>query len=230
MATPVQSWADDYDIFDPTYVGDPFPIWDELRGSCPIAHSDRYGGSWLPARPEEVGAVGPDIEHFRSRNVSVVVVPSSQADSNPIPGGLPPITADPPVHTWARRLLLPWFAHSRVAEYEVLTRELCGRLADAIAAEGRGDAAAGYAQQIPVRVIAGVLGVPTELSDTFTGWVRDVLEFANVPERRLAGRQALAAYFNELIAERRTGDGKDLITQMLQTEVDGEPVPDEHVL
>src|SRR5262249_55587084 len=159
------------------------------------------------------------------RNVSVTV-PEALDDTNPIPGGLPPITSDPPVHTWARRLLLPWFAHSRVAEYEVLTRELCGGLADAIAADGRGDAAAGYAQQIPVRVIAFVLGIPEEMSDTFTGWVRDVLEFANVPERRVGGRRALAAYFNELIDERRDGDGTDLITQMLRAEVDGEPVPD----
>jgi len=79
MATPVGSWAEDYDISDPEYVGDPFPIWDELRGSCPIAHSDRYGGSWLPTRYEDVAAIAHDVEHFSSRNVSVVVVESSEA-------------------------------------------------------------------------------------------------------------------------------------------------------
>ena len=40
--------------------------------------------------------------------------------------GLPPISADPPLHTWTRRLLLPWFSHNRVADYEPFTRDLCG--------------------------------------------------------------------------------------------------------
>ena len=83
------------------------------------------------------------------------------------------------MHTWSRRLLLPWFSHRRVAKYETVTRELCRRLADGIVDTGRGDAAVDYAQQIPARVIAGVLGVPADMADTFTGWVRDVLEFAH---------------------------------------------------
>src|SRR5207249_9403418 len=136
------------------------------------------------------------------------------------PVGLPPISSDPPVHTWARRLLLPWFSHRRVAEYEVFTRELCRDLADGIAVARRGDAAAGYAQQIPVRVIAGVLGVPRELSDTFTGWVRDILEFGDIPERRNAGRVALIEYFTNLMAERKEQPGDDLISSLLHTEVD----------
>ena len=45
---PVTDWASDYDIFDPQYVADPFPIWDELRETCPMAHTERWGGSWLP--------------------------------------------------------------------------------------------------------------------------------------------------------------------------------------
>ena len=40
---PVTDWATDYDIFDPQYVADPFPIWDELRERCPMAHTDRCG-------------------------------------------------------------------------------------------------------------------------------------------------------------------------------------------
>jgi cytochrome P450 len=103
-------------------------------------------------------------------------------------------------------------------------------LIDDLAARGRGDAAAEYAQQIPVRVIARVLGVPLELSDTFTGWVRDVLEFANVPERRNAGRDAIVAYFLEQMEVRRTNPGDDLLSALLHTEVDGAPVPDAHIL
>ena len=67
-----------------------------------------------------------------------------------LPAGLPPITADPPEHTWSRRLLLPWSSHQRVARYEPLTRELCRRLAVVIAARGHGGAAVQVAKQIPL--------------------------------------------------------------------------------
>ena len=45
---PVSDWARDYDIFDPDYIADPFMVWDDLRQSCPIARSERWGGSWMP--------------------------------------------------------------------------------------------------------------------------------------------------------------------------------------
>ncbi|MGO9559165.1 MAG: cytochrome P450 [Acidimicrobiales bacterium] len=221
-------WASDYDIFDAAYVSDPFGIWDELRETCPIAHSDRFGGSWLPTRYDDVTSIAHDVAHFSSRSISVVPPPPD--DDALLPAGLPPISADPPDHTWTRRLLLPWFSHRRVDEYEVLTRELCRRLVDEIAEKGHGDAAADYAQQIPVRVIALVLGVPPELADTFTGWVRDVLEFANDIERRNAGRNAIIGYFLEQMEERRHKPGDDLISRLLHTEVEGEPVSDGHVL
>ncbi len=226
--TAVSDWATDYNLFDPAYVTDPYSIWDELRDTCPVAHTDRYQGSWLPTRYEDVVAVAHDVEHFSSSDVGVV--PGLEDDDDLLPAGLPPIAADPPEHTWSRRLLLPWFSHKRVAHYEAATRDICRALVDGLVDAGRGDAAAGYAQQIPVRVIAQVLGVPDSMSETFTGWVRDVLEFANVPERREAGRNAILAYFMEQMEDRRQNPGDDLISALLQAEVDGKPVPDHYVL
>ena len=40
----------------PTWVKDPYPIYDDLRERCPVAHSDRYGGTWLPTRHADVAA------------------------------------------------------------------------------------------------------------------------------------------------------------------------------
>ena len=225
---PVHDWSSDYDLFDPSYVEDPFPVWDELRATCPIAHTDRWGGSWLPTRYDDVAAIAHDVEHFSSSNVGVI--PPPDVESGALPLGLPPISSDPPEHTWSRRLLLPWFSHKRVAGYESLTRDLCRSLIDDLLERGKGDAAADYAQQIPARVIAGVLGVPREMSDTFTGWVRDVLEFAYDTSRRNAGREAITAYLLEQIADRRAHPGDDLISDLLHAEVDGEPVPEMHVL
>ena len=56
---PVTDWTTDYDILDDDYVADPYPIWDDLRQQCPIAHSDRWGGSWLPTRYVDVASDRP---------------------------------------------------------------------------------------------------------------------------------------------------------------------------
>ena len=53
----VDDWATDYDILDEGYVRDPGPIWKELRGRCPIAHTTRWGGSWLTTRYDDVQAM-----------------------------------------------------------------------------------------------------------------------------------------------------------------------------
>ncbi len=226
---PVSDWTTDFDVLDDAYVRDPFPIWDELRRVCPIARTDRRGRAWLPTTYADVTALAKDIEHFSSSNTSVI--DSVEEDESPIlTYGLPPITSDPPLHTWTRRLLLPWFSHARVATYEPMTRALCGSLIDAQLEHGRADAASGYAQQIPVRVIGAILGIPEELADTFTGWVRDVLEFADDPRRVERGMFGIGYYLWDRINERRDHDGDDLLTYLLHAEVEGEPVDDMAIL
>ncbi len=225
---PVADWATDYDIFDPGYVADPYGIWAELRSACPIAHTDRWGGSWLPTRYADVTEIARDIDRFPSGN-GISVLPVQGAGSNEgasplLAAGVPPISADPPLHTWTRRLVLPTMSPARVAEYEVFTRELCARLVDEIVQRGEGDAAADYAQQIPVRVIGHILGVPESMSATFTEWVRDALEFAYDAERRQRGVVAIVGYIQAAIEERQANPVDDFISELLQAEHDGEPI------
>jgi len=232
---PVTDWATDFDVMDPGYLADPFTIWDQLRQTCPIPHTERRKSSWMPLRYDDVTAIAHDIEHFSSLKVAVIPGdededPNADFDGPNLEYGLPPISADPPLHTWTRRLLLPWFSHTRVDSYVPLTRELCRSLLDGFADKGHADAAADYAQQIPVRVIARILGVSTDLADTFTGWVRDVLEFADDQERRQAGAEGLLYYFVDQLAQRKENPGDDLLSELLHTEVEGKPVDDGIVL
>ena len=72
---PVEDWASDYDIFDPGFVSDPYPEWKALRdGGCPVAHSERWGGSHMPVTFETVNEVAHDTERFTSFEVSVAPV------------------------------------------------------------------------------------------------------------------------------------------------------------
>lgn len=223
---PVSDWTTDYDILDPDYVADPYPVWDDLREQCPIAHSDRWGGSWLPTRYADVQRIAQDHGHFSSSDVGVLTFNDEERPPPPIDIPLHPIDADQPVHTWTRRLLLPWFSHTRVDQYEPYTRELCNRLIDGFIESGSADAAGDYARQIPVRVISLILGVPDDMADTFTGWVQDFLEFAHEEARATRGRDAMITYLLGLLAERRENPGDDLMSDLLQAEVDGEHVDD----
>jgi len=237
MAEPVQDWTTDYDIFDRAYIKNPFPVWDELRGKCPVAHTERWGGSWMPTRYEDLFDIARDVKHFSSRNVLV-------AHTQPPPEGselqenvqhynvgAPPITSDPPVHTWARRLILPPFSVKSVARWEPETRELCEHLIDGFIANGRADGAADYAQQIPPRVIASMLGIPKDNAETFTTWVRGFLEFgATNPELGRESMRSIFEYLHERIQERIATPGDDLISYLLAQQVDGQPVPEGHVL
>jgi cytochrome P450 len=227
---PVADWETDFDVLDPGYVADPFAVWDQLRRGCPVAHTDRRGSTWLPTTYQDVVDLAHDIEHFSSLEISVIPFDGEPKEEPVLQYGLPPISADPPLHTWTRRLLLPWFSHRRVEEYEAMTRELCSELVDGFATSGTADAARDYAQQIPVRVIASILGVPASMSDTFTGWVRDLLEFADDPERRQRGAEGLINFFVAEVERRRTEPGDDLLSDLLHSEFDGRPLEESVVL
>jgi cytochrome P450 len=231
---PVLDWTADYDIFDDEFVRDPYPVWRDLREECPVAHTTRWGGSWMPTRYDDVVAIAHDVETFTSQQI-LVTPPLPASDDSPLPYAdvaAPPITSDPPEHHWARRLILPVFSPQAVAKYEPGTRELCNRLIDGFIHTGRADAAADYAQQIPVRVIATMLGVGTERADEFTSWVRGVLEVGlKDPKVRIANRVKIIEFFIEQIADRRANPrDDDLISELTRAEVDGEPLPDSHIL
>jgi cytochrome P450 len=229
---PVTDWATDFDHTDPAWVADPYPIWEELRSTCPVAHSERYGGTWLPVRHADVAAVAYDTEHFTSRSVVVSEVRPGP-DDLPAPIGVaPPISSDPPFHALARRLLLPAFAPKRIEALEPFTRELCRSLLDAVEGNEVIDAAADYAQDIPLRVIVGMLGFPQEDADIFRRFIRMVLEDVDAPpdERRaqIEGGE-LDAYIDARIAEHVSQPRDDLTSFLLEAELDGNKLAPEHV-
>jgi hypothetical protein len=229
---PVEDWATDFDHTDPQWVADPYPIWDELRRTCPVAHSDRYGGTWLPVRHDDVAGVAYDTEHFTSRSVVVSEMRPGPEDL-PAPIGLaPPITSDPPFHPVARRLLLPAFGPKPIANLEPLTRDLCRELLDATAGKTEFDAAVDYAQHIPLRVIIGMLGFPQEDADIFRRFIRLVLEDVDMPieeREKLRDEGELDAYMNAQIEDHRAQPRGDLTSFLLEAELDGNKLAPEHI-
>jgi cytochrome P450 len=228
---PASDWATDFDHGDPEYNRRAHEIWDDLRDRCPVAHTDRYGGAWLPVTHELVRQIAYDPEHFSSRGVVV----SNLRPDVPAPiGAAPPITSDPPFHHEARKLLLPPFAPKQIDPWEPEVRRLCRELLDAMGTiePGRSivDAAVQYAQHIPVKVIARMLGFPEADDDVFRGFVHDVLEgFNAAPEEIEARGTDLDAYIDAQIADHVDHPREDLTSYLMSVEIMGERLSHEHV-
>ncbi|MFV0256976.1 MAG: cytochrome P450 [Acidimicrobiales bacterium] len=220
-------WTTDFDHTHPAYNEHAPEIWTDLRVRCPVAHSDRFGGVWLPTRHAEVSQIAYNTDDYTS--MGVIVAPSPPATPPPL-GVAPPITSDPPAHGPARRLLLPAFSPKGIAAWEGTTRELCRELIDDLPVEnGVVDAAVHYAQHIPVRVIAAMLGLPAEDGDRFRRFIHDIIEApgsgADRPEE-----ETLGYYLDQQIERRRREPGDDLITFLLRAEYEGEPLTPDHVV
>ncbi|HEY8080803.1 MAG TPA: cytochrome P450 [Acidimicrobiales bacterium] len=227
---PVTDFATDFDHTDPAWVADPYPIYEDLRGRCPVAHSDRYGGTWLPVEHRDVAAIANDQEHFTSRSVVVVEGrPTDEAPPAPI-GLAPPITSDPPFHQIARRLLLPAFSPRAVGELEGFTRDLCEGLLDSIGDVDHLDASLDYAQHIPVGVIAKMLGFPPGDGEIFRGFVHQILESVDDPfEERVARFAPLEDYFVAQVEDHRANPRDDLTSYLLDVEINGSHLEDRHI-
>src|SRR3954467_3899350 len=223
---PVTDWFHDFDHTDPRWTEDPFPIWDELRAKCPVVHTDRFLGCYLPVTYEAVKQIAHDTEHFSSRRVIV-------RDVRPeITNTAPPITSDPPDHKPAKQLLLPPFTPDAMKKLEPRVRAICNELIDEFIGDGKCDAAARYTKHVPVRAIAHMLGIPEKDGDLFIKWIHGILELGIKDDNALMQAvREMTGYFIGHLEHRRNNPTDDLISTLMKAkDKDGQPLADEHVL
>lgn len=225
---PVSDWATDFDHTSEVWAADPFPIWDELRATCPVAHTERYGGAWLPTRHEDVAAIAYDTERFSSRSV---VMSNNRPPLELAPAGVsPPISSDPPFHHDARRMLLPAFSPQAINGLEAGTRAYCHELLDAVSDREVIDAAVDYAQHIPVRVISDMVGFPHEDGDLMRGFVHDILVAVNSEaDDRMESVIRLFEYLRVHIVDHLEHPRDDVTTFLVNAEMDGQPLEPGHI-
>ncbi len=220
---PATNWSTDFDHLDPRWTENPYPIWDELRQSCPIAHTERFMGAYFPSRYEDVRAIAYDTEHFSSRRPVV-------RESRPPLIPAPPITSDPPEHWPAKQVLLPAFTPEMISRHEPRTRDICRELLGRISGKSDCDAAVEYAQEIPVRVIAYMLGVPEHDADQFRKWIKEILEIGVTDyDVLMRAQREMIAYFAEKIAAQRGTPRDDLIDYLINARIDDQAFSDEHI-
>ncbi len=227
---PVDDFATDWDHADPQWVSDPYPIWDDLRERCPVAHTERYGGGWFPATHAGVSAIANDTENFTSRTV---IIGNGRPDEDALPspiGVAPPISSDPPFHKIARRLILPAFAPGPVNALEPRIRELCVSLLDRMAGQAVVNGGSDYAQYVPAAVISRMLGFPEADEDLFREFVHIVIGGIDHPlEQRIEEFQPVEDYFTKQIEDHQANPRDDLTSYLLNVELGGEKLAIEHV-
>lgn len=217
----VEDWAEDWDTLGRQYHECAPEVWDELRERCPVAHTNRYHGVWMPVRYEDVFSVAHDPATFSS------IHPLLCDDSPDTIVALPPIGTDPPEHTGYRRALLPRFTPIAISRLEPITRSICNGLLDTIVGRTQADAGLDYARHVPTQVTLAMLGLPAEDAEQFCSWVHDIVEIGqSESEPFVRATREILQYFRQQIEHRREHGGDDVVASLVGAEVDGEAIPD----
>jgi len=208
---------------------DPYPLYHALRVQSPVRYigipaSEASGNqpvwSWGFLKFADVYAALRDHDTFSS--------------DNPHAGQFGPtlvlIQDDPPRHTHFRRLVNRAFTLKRVQALEPWIAEIANALLDEIR-EGELDIVASFAVPLPVKVIARLLGIPGEDYVTFKRWSDAFLSTVSIQtDERLQNLQAMVAYFGQMAAARRAHGADDLISALVEAEVEGEALQDWEIL
>ncbi len=207
--------------------GVPHEWFDWLRTNDPVHWQDEPGGPgfWAVTRYEDCVAVNRDYQHFSShlRGTMPFEIPEEAVEQQK----LMMLNMDPPLHTRYRRLVNKGFTPRMVAQLHDRIHRATDDILDAVIEEGHADFVTQIAAQLPLVVIAELLGVPEDDRDRMFDWSNRLVgnedpEYQLSPELAAETALALYAYAAELFAAKRADPHDDLMSVLAQVEVDGE--------
>jgi cytochrome P450 len=218
-ASSEPDWVDTFDLWsNADHHADPYRHFEDLRSSCPVAHSANHGGYWIVANFETVSQVMRDWESFSNEQTTIPYIPS--------PMGPPiPIALDPPEHTAWRTLMNPVFAPGRVAEVEGVARTHYVEMLEGIKARGQCEFVVDFALEVPIQPILRLMGIPDSILPSLREWEAESLEYDRNLEAREHSvnvtRPKVSEFFRDVIKDRiETGPtGRDLISTLVSQQV-----------
>lgn len=234
------------DLADPGLyaAGIPHAVFDEIRATPGLVWNaidgDPDDGYWVVARHADVVTVSRDTETYSSAAGHIQIY---DIDDDALGARASMIDMDPPIHTRLRRLVSSAFTPRHVQSYTGDIRARVRAALDAITAAGGGDWAAMVAKPIPIGVICDILGVPeadhdhmVELSDFLVAGTSSsplpADAYGNTTPLRLLpfnspAAHALNEYALDLGRRRRADPQDDLVTKLIEAEIDGERLTDD---
>jgi cytochrome P450 len=225
------------DLTDPSFVVDPYPAFAAARAQAPVQWDEGLG-MWLAYGHAEANAV------LRTRALGRIWTDRAPAERfgqfnlihrNAI------LEMEPPDHTRLRRLISAAFARGHVERLRPWVEQLAGELVDGMVERSTAgepvDLFTGMAEQLPVEVIAELLGVPQADRALLRPWSNAIVkmyEYGRTTETEDAAETAAAefvAYLRDLAAQRRQAPGEDLLTHLVTArDADGDRLTEDELV
>ncbi|HEY4095526.1 MAG TPA: cytochrome P450 [Baekduia sp.] len=238
---------DGFDPLSPEFRADPYPMLERARRECPVLYYEPLD-FWALTRYEDVAGIIGDFKTFSSRAFGTVPVPEELADRVPSDFFSKALLAsDPPGHTLLRKHGQKALTRGRIAAMEPTIEAICHELIDEFIADGGCDIMTRYANEVTVRTIVRMLGLPLEDTERLRGWARDVVavitpralareDGAPAPVKHMSEEERLERYgriadardyFRAMIAARAAEPRDDLISALVAVKDEhGEPALD----
>ena len=225
METEMDYSSPPYDQWDSAQ---PYPQWAHARAHCPVIETP--GFSFTDAAPPstfttttwaDADTVLRDWRTFSS-SVNAEVM-------GPYMGELI-LGLDGDEHRRYRNLVAHAFRRSTLERWRSgLVEPVIEELLDAIAPAGRAELVAEVTSKFPVQVICGIMGVPTEDHEQFNEWAMSINYGPLYPEKGMAASQAMRDYLGSLVEARRGEPTGDLLSELVNAEIDGARLTDEKI-
>jgi cytochrome P450 len=205
-----------------------FDLFARMRAEAPVSwnHTADGGGFWSVTKAADIAAISRDPATFSSAREGFFINPDA-----PFPRAVMALIMlgmDPPEHTKYRKIVQMVFTPKRIDEREQAIRRRVNGLLDAAYERGQFDFVTDVAIELPLQTIAEMLGVPQDDRMKLFDWtmrIEHAVTEANA-DLGMAAFGEMGQYLAAVVAERRTNPTDDLITAMIEAEVDGERLDD----
>ncbi|HEX5604198.1 MAG TPA: cytochrome P450, partial [Pyrinomonadaceae bacterium] len=229
-------------MFDSDFITNPYRAYSQLRAAAPLLWADKFrNGAWLVTRYADVlaGLHDPRLSSQRSHNLTAALPSETQSEFETFNRIFSRwmLFLDPPEHSRIRKLLNKEFTPNMIQRMRPRIQQVVDSLLDDVAGNSEIDFMTEFANPLPVRVIAEMLGIPAEDQSDFQIWSDDLARFfgnatSSVDTARRAQNSlvSLTEYFRALLPERRAHKGDDLVSLLLRVEEEGEMLTGEELL
>jgi cholest-4-en-3-one 26-monooxygenase len=225
--------GDDIILMDPTTYAEAVPheYFAELRRSAPVAmrHEPDTAPYWAVMSYDGCVTVNREWEEFSS--FEKTALPFDVPEEEIVQQQLMMLNMDPPSHTRYRRLVNKGFTPRMVRDLEARLHNVTDELLDRICEKGEADFVVDIAAELPLIVIAELMGVPYEDRHKMFEWSNKMIgsqdpEYAVSPDVPAEAAMELYAYASALFAAKRSDPNQDLMSVLTQVEVEGESLSD----
>jgi len=214
----------------PTVIADPYRAYRELRNRSPFHYAEPAGvvpGNVEPVRTWAFMKYADVYTALRDHNTF------SSMRRDTVPGKIPSVVLvrdDPPRHTRFRRLVNNAFTQTRVEALTPWITDVVNELLDKFG-PSTNEVVSSYTIPLPVRVISRLLGIPGEDYERFKRWSDAFLAAPSMDDgNRIRSIQEMTTYFGTMAATRRARGAEDLITVLVEAEIEGEKLEEWEIL